>query len=246
LSGIIRGAAGGLLYHYGGQITGRYLGRLGNSLVWIAGPTAEQQIEPRLTGDEAPALGQSLGENIPIGLFAGMGGARRRGPATRQTVPEVMQETLRGSEQVRVRVNDVERIALRRDLPKILTKQIEVVPPKEVWEELGGLTEGQKTQPRFRIEGNKLVDAFDEVTAPKPKAEAAESESLVQPQEGLVEMNVGLNPAQAVREADRMDLGPADLVRRGAYCRDHSGCCRRNAYWLLPRRAETKRLQYLA
>lgn len=115
IPGVIKGAAGGLVYHYGGALTGKafsgvspYLAKVGNSLVWIAGPVAEQQIIAKATGSEAPNLAQSIGENIPFGIMAGMGA--------------------RG--KVRVKTPRGERDATEADLPKILKKELEVVPPE--------------------------------------------------------------------------------------------------------------------
>lgn len=125
--GILKGAAGGLVYHYGGQVTGKFLGKVGNSLVWIAGPTAE-----RMVTDPEAKLGETIGENIPIGVFAGTGGARKRGQRTKQTVPETTQERLRQAEPVQVRDGETVRPATQEDLPRIVKRELEVVPPERI------------------------------------------------------------------------------------------------------------------
>lgn len=119
-TGIAKGAAGGLVYHYGGALTGKafsgvspYLAKIGNSLVWIAGPVAEQQIAAKVTGSEAPNLAQSIGENIPFGIMAGMGAKGKQ----------------KRPEPVQVKEGNTVRPATEADLPKIVNRELEVVPP---------------------------------------------------------------------------------------------------------------------
>jgi hypothetical protein len=145
--GIIKGAGMGLVYHYGGGITGKVLGKVGNSLVWIGGPTAE-----RMVMDPDAKLGETLGENIPIGLFAGTTGARKRGRT--QTEP------------VRVIEKGVERPATEADLPKIVKKEIEVAPPtKEV------------IQPSIKT---PIKEVSNETTAPLSEGPGAKVNSVRQ------------------------------------------------------------------
>lgn len=112
--GIIKGASGGLLYHYGGAATGQaasklgpYLGMAGNSLVWIAAPAAEAHLVNGVPWSKA------IGENIPIGLFAGATGVHPQRVQVRE-----------GKFGGRV------RNATPEDMPKIADRTLEVVPPK--------------------------------------------------------------------------------------------------------------------
>lgn len=103
--GLIKGAGMGLVYHYGGGLTGKYLGKVGNSLVWIAGPTAERMIT-----DPNADLATALGESIPMGVFAGAGGAKK----------------------VKIKTRGGERDATPSDLKAIVEKRVEVVPPERM------------------------------------------------------------------------------------------------------------------
>lgn len=69
--GLLRGAAMGAVYHYGGGITGKYLGKLGNSLIWVGGPAAESHFV------NGTPLGEAIGSSLPMGIFAGVGGSER-------------------------------------------------------------------------------------------------------------------------------------------------------------------------
>lgn len=153
IPGIIKGAAGGLVYHYGGQVTGKFLGKVGNSLVWIAGPTTEQQVVPRLYGEEAPPLGQSIGENIPIGLFAGVGGAKK----------------------VRIKTPKGERDATASDLDAIVQKRVEVVPPERT-EDVSYV----ETQDRsIGSQGQNTQTKISSIATERPPALPGESERHV-------------------------------------------------------------------
>lgn len=63
--GIIQGAAGGLAYHYGGAITGPYIGKVGNALLWIAAPAAEAHLV------NGTPWAQAIAESAPMGIYAG-------------------------------------------------------------------------------------------------------------------------------------------------------------------------------
>lgn len=65
LPGIVKGAGMGLLYHYGGALTGPYIGKVGNSLLWIGAPAAEANLIHGVPWDKA------IAESLPMGLFAG-------------------------------------------------------------------------------------------------------------------------------------------------------------------------------
>lgn len=102
--GLVKGAAGGLLYHYGGSVTGPYLGKVGNGLLWVAGPAAEAHTIYGVPWKEA------ITQNIPFGLFAGMTG---------------------GGERARVFENGEPRNARIRDLPRIVSGELKLEPPPQ-------------------------------------------------------------------------------------------------------------------
>lgn len=101
--GVIKGAVGGLVYHYGGQVTGPYLGRTSNTLLWIGAPAAEAKI----ANPDLP-WSQAIAQTLAMGAFAGFGGGER------------------------ARVFDAEgnvRIARIRDIPAIAQGKLSFVPP---------------------------------------------------------------------------------------------------------------------
>lgn len=71
LPGIVKGAGMGLVYHYGGGITGAYIGKVGNSLLWIGAPAAEAHLLNGVPWDKA------IAESLPMGAFAGFTGGDR-------------------------------------------------------------------------------------------------------------------------------------------------------------------------
>jgi hypothetical protein len=100
--GIVKGAGNGLVYHYGGGVTGQYLGKVGNSLIWIGAPAAEAHLVNGTPWTEA------ISQNLPMGLFAGMSGSK-----------------------VQVKDGETVRDATPKDLPKIADKSLSVIPPEE-------------------------------------------------------------------------------------------------------------------
>lgn len=110
-TGLIKGAGGGIIYHYGMGLTGPALGRVGNTLTWIAIPTAEGVAQGQ-------SFGEALGSALPMGALAGVGPSAEK--------PEAQPEP------VQVKEGDTVRPATVDDLPKITSGQVEVVPPKWV------------------------------------------------------------------------------------------------------------------
>lgn len=101
--GVVKGAAGGFLYHYGGQFTGPYLGRAGNTLLWIGAPAAEAKI----ANPDLP-WSQAIAQTLPMGAFAGFS----------------------GGERARVLDSDGNiRIARLRDMPAVVQGNLTLVPP---------------------------------------------------------------------------------------------------------------------
>lgn len=103
--GMVRGALGGLAYHYGGGFTGKYLGRFGNTLAWIGGPAVEDHLT------NGTPLPQALAKAAPMGVFAGIGGADRAHvieedgsvrPATLRDLPGIANGTTRVAEPEQV------------------------------------------------------------------------------------------------------------------------------------------------
>lgn len=133
LPGIVKGAAGGLVYHYGGiglgkligegagsaltrlggpeaaMAYGPYVGAVGNSLVWIAGPAAEAHLI------EGVPWAKAIAEHIPMGVFAGVSGGWEGANAYKA--------------RIQVRDAGIVRDATVDDLPAITNKELEVVPP---------------------------------------------------------------------------------------------------------------------
>jgi hypothetical protein len=104
LEGAVEGAAMGVIYHYGGQITGKFLGKVGNTLVWIGGPAAEKHFAAGVPLDEA------LAESTAMGIFAGAGGNRAK-----------------------IKLADGRlRNATPLDLPKIFTGKVQLAEPQQV------------------------------------------------------------------------------------------------------------------
>lgn len=99
--GIIKGAAGGIIYHYGGGLFGPYLGKVGNSLLWVAAPAAEQHLV------NGTPLAQAIGESLSTGIFIG----------------------LTGGERALVTDGENVRSANLFDIPKISSGELKFVPP---------------------------------------------------------------------------------------------------------------------
>lgn len=154
---VLKATAWGVAYHYGGGITGQYMGKVGNSLFWIGVPAVEQHVV-----DGVP-LDIAIGQNIPMGLFAGAG----------------------GSERNRIKVQDLRtgevRNATPLDIPKIVSKspKLQVLEPEQAvmhgalqqarqrvtsgyynWRNLIGLT---KKAPSFAEEGFVRVQTREEL-----------------------------------------------------------------------------------
>lgn len=102
--GLVKGAAGGLMYHYGGTVTGPYLGKVGNALLWIGAPAAEAHLV------NGVPWAQAISENVPFGLFAGVTG---------------------GGNRARVFENGRSRIARVTDVPSILSGRLKLEPPPQ-------------------------------------------------------------------------------------------------------------------
>jgi hypothetical protein len=136
LPGLIKGAAGGLVYHYGMGFTGKAIGKLGNALFWTAAPTAQGMASGQ-------SFGKALGEALPMGALAGMGGEK---------------------EPVQVREGESVRPATVDDLPKIASKDLEVVPP----ERTGLVTPFGRKAPQdspLRQQVNAIADSLAEPQA---------------------------------------------------------------------------------
>jgi hypothetical protein len=103
LPGIIKGAAGGIVYHYGMGVTGPALSRIGNALFWTALPAAESHFM------QGTPWGKAIGESLPMGALAFPAG---------------------GHEPVQIRDAKGEtRAATVDDLKDIADKKVDVVQP---------------------------------------------------------------------------------------------------------------------
>lgn len=114
--GLVKGAAGGLLYHYGGGAVGKVLGGLGpamasvgNTLVWVGGPAAEAHLVNGVPWSKA------IADAIPMGVFAGVSGGIEGAKAYQA--------------KAQVRDGGKVREATVDDLPQIVNKELEIVPP---------------------------------------------------------------------------------------------------------------------